>query len=79
MGHLLFIFLHLVAVIFAGVGLFITIPGHLIYAAVRGNKPEEPAQPSPRSHVKCPDCREFVMKDARKCKHCGAPLIPQNS
>lgn len=33
--------------------------------------------PSPNTHVKCPDCRELVFKDARKCKHCGVPLVPQ--
>jgi hypothetical protein len=27
------------------------------------------------THVKCPDCRELVLKDARKCKHCGSSLI----
>lgn len=32
---------------------------------------------SPDSHVRCPDCRELVRKDARKCKHCGTALIPQ--
>lgn len=35
------------------------------------------AFPTPETHVKCPDCRELVLKDARKCKHCHAPLIPQ--
>lgn len=34
-------------------------------------------KPSPNTHVKCPDCRELVLKDARKCKHCGCALIPQ--
>lgn len=34
-------------------------------------------KPSPKTHVKCPDCRELVLKDARKCKHCGCLLIPQ--
>lgn len=29
------------------------------------------------SHVRCPDCRELVRKDAKKCKHCGTALIPQ--
>ena len=29
------------------------------------------------SHIRCPDCRELVRKDARKCKHCGAALVPQ--
>jgi hypothetical protein len=27
------------------------------------------------THVKCPDCRELILKDARKCKHCGCKLI----
>jgi len=33
--------------------------------------------PNPDTHVKCPDCRELVLKEARKCKHCGCNLIPQ--
>lgn len=32
---------------------------------------------TPQSHVKCPDCRELVRHDARKCKHCGTALVPQ--
>lgn len=35
------------------------------------------SQPNVDSHVKCPDCRELILKDARKCKHCGCGLIPQ--
>lgn len=35
------------------------------------------SQPTPDTHVKCPDCRELVLKDARKCKHCGCALIPE--
>jgi hypothetical protein len=31
----------------------------------------------PDTHVRCPDCRELVRKDARKCKHCGSSLTPQ--
>lgn len=31
----------------------------------------------PETHVKCPDCAEFVRREARKCKHCGCGLIPQ--
>ena len=34
-------------------------------------------EPNPDTHVKCPDCRELVLMDARKCKHCGCSLIPQ--
>lgn len=25
---------------------------------------------------KCPDCAELVKVEARKCKHCGASLLP---
>jgi hypothetical protein len=32
---------------------------------------------SPETHVKCPDCRELVLKDARKCRYCGCTLVPQ--
>ena len=32
---------------------------------------------NPETHVKCPDCRELVLSDARKCKHCGCALVPQ--
>lgn len=33
---------------------------------------------TPDTHVRCPDCRELVRADARKCKHCGTALIPQS-
>ena len=36
-----------------------------------------PDGPTPETHVKCPDCRELVLRDARRCKHCGCSLIPQ--
>jgi len=32
---------------------------------------------TPETHVRCPDCRELVRSDARKCKHCGISLVPQ--
>jgi len=31
---------------------------------------------TPDTHVRCPDCRELIRIDARKCKHCGCSLIP---
>jgi hypothetical protein len=34
-------------------------------------------KPNEDTHVKCPDCRELILKDARKCKHCGCNLVPQ--
>lgn len=29
------------------------------------------------THIKCPDCAELVLADARKCKHCGCALAAQ--
>ena len=36
------------------------------------------AQALPSTHVKCPDCRKLVRKDANLCRHCSSKLIPQN-
>lgn len=41
------------------------------------NTVSDPEAPNSDTHVKCPDCRELVLIDARKCKHCGCLLIPQ--
>lgn len=32
--------------------------------------------PNPTTHVKCPDCAELVLKEAKVCKHCGCRLVP---
>lgn len=80
MGNLLFIVLHLIAVLFGVVWLMLTIPLHLIYAVLK-KKPaakEHDPEPTPETHVRCPDCRELVRADARRCKHCGTSLVPQN-
>jgi hypothetical protein len=29
-----------------------------------------------RDRIPCPECRELVLRDARKCKHCGSVLVP---
>jgi len=42
-----------------------------------GNANKEISDVTPETDVKCPDCRELVLKDARVCKHCGCKLIPQ--
>ena len=67
--------LHLAAVIFYLPALFVTIPLHIIVAALQQRK--DPEQPTPDTHVRCPDCRELVRKDARLCKHCRTQLTPQ--
>ncbi len=78
MGHLLFVLLHLGLLLFVPIALVVTIPLHLIYGAVRGSRPKpSPDAPSPSTHVRCPDCRELVRRDATVCKHCGIKLVPQ--
>ena len=32
--------------------------------------------PSPSTHIKCPDCAELILIDARVCKHCRCRLVP---
>ncbi len=36
------------------------------------------SKPHPNTHVKCPDCKGLVRKEATKCRHCGCKLIPQS-
>lgn len=56
-------------------GIFLAIAKNL--AAPAPPKDELGNPITPDTHVHCPDCRELVRKEARKCKHCGAALIPQ--
>ncbi len=32
---------------------------------------------TPDTHVKCPDCAELVLREAKMCKHCRCRLVPQ--
>jgi len=93
MGHLIFCILHLIALIFGFVGLFLTIPLHLIYSAA--NRPKGPREDGKRrtggilggvvddivvgcKMANCPYCKERILKDAVKCKHCGEFLHNKN-
>jgi hypothetical protein len=49
----------------------------LIAVGLMPSLKRDPLAPTPETHVRCPDCREFVFVDAVKCKHCGAKLVPQ--
>jgi hypothetical protein len=58
-----------------------TLLGWIVAAAwsAGGNviTPADGETPTVDTHVRCPDCKELVRRDARKCKHCGCILIPQ--
>lgn len=56
---------------------FLFGPFALIAVGLMPSLKKEFATATPDTHVKCPDCRELVFKDARKCKHCGTGLVPQ--
>lgn len=82
MGHLIFWLLHIAAVIFGFWALVVTVPLHLIYssssdAASEARRSAKANRASPDTHVRCPDCKELVLKEARVCKHCGCKLVPQ--
>ena len=50
----------------------------LIFCAVISNlKHPETVASAPETRIKCPACRELVLHDAMKCKHCGITLEPQ--
>lgn len=58
-------------------GLFLG-PLALLAVAVLPSHARSKDEPSPKTHVKCPDCREFVLKEANICKHCRCKLVPQH-
>lgn len=49
----------------------------LIAVAALPSKAKDKDAPTPDTHVRCPDCRELVRRDARKCRFCSCSLIPQ--
>lgn len=77
MGHIIFLVLHALAIWFGLWALVFTLPLHLIYSAIRANRQRKHDVASLLTHVRCPDCRELVLKSAKVCKHCGCRLIPQ--
>jgi len=46
-----------------------------IILLVSANLRSQAPRPTPFTHVKCPDCRELILKDARVCRHCGCKLV----
>lgn len=41
--------------------------------------PRGPNGETPQTHVRCPDCKELVLRQARVCKHCKCKLRPDAS
>jgi len=48
----------------------------LILVALLPSLKSQREQPGFDTHLSCPDCKELVLNEARKCKHCGASLVP---
>lgn len=49
-----------------------------IFLLLAGSNKRDPNRPNPWTHIKCPDCKELILKDARVCKHCGCRLRQPN-
>ena len=49
-----------------------------VFLAVTKNKATEEEKPTSieETHVRCVQCAEFVLPQAKICKHCGATLNP---
>ena len=53
------------------IGILVLVLGNSKVEAVA---PTNSAKSDDGDQVRCPECRELVRADARKCKHCGAAL-----
>ena len=77
MGHLLLLILHAIAALFFWPALFVTVPLHLIYGiSASSASARARSAPNPRTHVKCPWCRELVDREASVCPHCRKEVTP---
>lgn len=65
---------------FAGVWFLIALllgPFAIMAVGLMSSRERVSGGPTSSTHVKCPDCRELVLMDARVCKHCKSRLMPQ--
>ena len=46
-----------------------------IFLLVSANLRRQADRPNPSTHVKCPDCKELILKDAQVCRYCGCKLV----
>jgi hypothetical protein len=68
-GHTICISFHVTALYFGAAYLLLTIPVHLIYAAVAFAK-EDGAARRPNTGVLCTECNELVLTDSNICEQC---------
>jgi hypothetical protein len=90
MGHVIFVFLHLIAIMFGFIGLFLTIPLHLIYSAA-SKKPAQFREDGKKKNSgllgglvdglevelsmrDCPYCTKKINKAATKCPYCQSEV-----
>ena len=70
-GHVIFLFLHLMALLFGVFGLFITIPLHLIFLAMSKSNKYGFFEQRYNNFIDCPDCGQSIREDAPKCPYCN--------
>lgn len=59
-------------------GFFFPVVAPVVIIFFKQTLTAENSTPTPKTHVKCPDCKELVRKEAIKCKHCSCTLVPQD-
>jgi hypothetical protein len=75
-GHASCISFHLTALYFGAAYLLLTIPVHLIYAAVAFAK-EDGAVRRRNTHALCTECNELVLTGSNICEQCRCNLLAQ--
>jgi uncharacterized paraquat-inducible protein A len=78
MVTVVFWLLHAAAALFLWPALFVTVPAHLVVAALRPRPAPEPApEAAPaEARVACPRCQQPAPPRAHHCRACGCALPP---
>lgn len=81
MGHLVFLLLHGGAALFFWPGLFLTIPGHVVYGVMASNaagrERERDAEQAAAAQLRpCPACAEQIQRAATVCRYCSTAVTP---